>query len=103
MNIFRLGGDMLHLLSIFLLLLKIFTARSCRGLFVCLFVFFSSNVSSSGRCVFEDSNSLHARVLDALCGLILQLLLTLQLSDEGYLHCDFGCCGCAHEVQNALL
>ncbi|CDF40477.1 ER lumen protein retaining receptor [Chondrus crispus] len=32
MNIFRLGGDMLHVVSIFLLLLKIQTSHSCAGL-----------------------------------------------------------------------
>jgi hypothetical protein len=31
MNIFRLAGDMTHLLSIVLLLLKIKGTRSCRG------------------------------------------------------------------------
>ena len=31
MNIFRLAGDMTHLLSILVLLLKIHATRSCRG------------------------------------------------------------------------
>ena len=31
MNIFRLAGDMTHLISIVVLLLKIHTIRSCRG------------------------------------------------------------------------
>ena len=31
MNIFRLAGDMTHLLSIMVLLLKIHATRSCRG------------------------------------------------------------------------
>ena len=31
MNIFRLAGDMTHLLSIVVLLLKIHATRSCRG------------------------------------------------------------------------
>lgn len=31
MNIFRLAGDMTHLLSIIVLLLKINATRSCRG------------------------------------------------------------------------
>jgi len=33
MNIFRLAGDMTHLLSIIVLLLKIRATRSCRGMF----------------------------------------------------------------------
>ena len=32
MNIFRLAGDMTHLLSIMVLLLKIHATRSCRGI-----------------------------------------------------------------------
>jgi len=32
MNLFTLGGDLLHLLSIIILLLKIFTTKSCRGI-----------------------------------------------------------------------
>lgn len=32
MNIFRLGGDVMHVLSIFLLLLKIQTSHSCAGI-----------------------------------------------------------------------
>lgn len=31
MNIFRLAGDMMHLLSIVVLLLKITATKSCRG------------------------------------------------------------------------
>jgi hypothetical protein len=31
MNLFRLAGDMTHLISIMVLLLKIHTIRSCRG------------------------------------------------------------------------
>lgn len=31
MNIFRLTGDMMHLLSILVLLLKMYTSKSCRG------------------------------------------------------------------------
>jgi hypothetical protein len=31
MNIFRLAGDMMHLLSIVVLLLKILATKSCRG------------------------------------------------------------------------
>ena len=33
MNIFRLAGDMTHLLSIVVLLLKIRTMKSCAGIF----------------------------------------------------------------------
>jgi len=32
MNLFRLGGDLLHLASIFILLLKILTSKNCRGI-----------------------------------------------------------------------
>jgi len=32
MNIFRLGGDLLHLASFVILLLKIFSTKSCRGI-----------------------------------------------------------------------
>jgi ER lumen protein retaining receptor len=32
MNIFSLSGDLLHLLSIFILLLKVYTQKSCRGI-----------------------------------------------------------------------
>ncbi|CAH8646308.1 unnamed protein product, partial [Dicrocoelium dendriticum] len=32
MNIFRLLGDLSHLAAILILLLKIFSSRSCRGL-----------------------------------------------------------------------
>ena len=47
MNIFRLAGDMTHLISIVVLLLKIHTIRSCRGAAVRLA---SSAIARSHLC-----------------------------------------------------
>jgi ER lumen protein retaining receptor len=38
MNVFRLAGDMMHLLSIIVLLLKITGIKSCRGTYLDAFV-----------------------------------------------------------------
>lgn len=39
MNIFRLAGDLSHLLAIIILLIKIWKTRSCAGMFFLLYEF----------------------------------------------------------------
>ncbi len=41
MNIFRFAGDMLHLLSIFIFILKIYASKNCNG--ACSCIAFSSD------------------------------------------------------------
>lgn len=45
MNLFRLVGDMTHLLSIVVLLLKIRTTKSCAGTFFLLILFFKNFIA----------------------------------------------------------
>eukprot|EP01024_Parvocaulis_polyphysoides_P020906 TRINITY_DN19854_c0_g2_i2.p1 TRINITY_DN19854_c0_g2~~TRINITY_DN19854_c0_g2_i2.p1 ORF type:complete len:255 (-),score=-14.17 TRINITY_DN19854_c0_g2_i2:285-947(-) len=73
MNSFRLLGDMMHLMSILVLLLKIYTTRSCRGIslktqelyllvFICryldLLVYFVSLYNTFMKFVFLGSSGL---------------------------------------------
>lgn len=44
MNIFRLAGDMTHLASVLVLLLKIHTIKSCAGMHFQISLFFLSNL-----------------------------------------------------------
>jgi hypothetical protein len=45
MNLFRFVGDMLHLLSIFIFILKIYATKNCNGIY--FFLFFLSLVLAS--------------------------------------------------------
>ncbi|TGZ54718.1 hypothetical protein CRM22_010570 [Opisthorchis felineus] len=73
MNVFRLAGDLSHLLAIFILLLKIYSSRSCRGLsgktqlmfalvfttrYLDLFVYFVSVYNTIMKIVFILSSYL---------------------------------------------
>ena len=54
MNIFRLAGDMTHLVSVVLLLLKIYATKSCRGelFFLPSIIEISDSCSSRLICIF---------------------------------------------------
>jgi len=56
MNIFRLGGDLAHLVAIIILLLKIWTSRSCAGI--------------SGRSQILFATTFVARYLDLLTNFV---------------------------------
>lgn len=56
MNIFRLAGDMTHLISVLVLLLKIYATKSCSGLLLpfCIFTLTSSTSYYISLCVWDE-------------------------------------------------
>ena len=85
MNIFRLAGDMTHLMSVVVLLLKIHATRSCRGASqVCFeryFVSSSIDFTVAGMCrnLVEDAGALCTCIPDQIHRSILQICVTVSL------------------------
>ncbi len=113
MNIFTLIGDILHLASVFILILKIYSAKNCRGKLVvlrllvkclsfsssspppplsffgiCLFLslLYLDFFFGVSRCLAQDSNPLLHRFRHAIYGPLLQLRFHVQLGHEGHLY-----------------
>ncbi|OON15335.1 ER lumen protein retaining receptor, partial [Opisthorchis viverrini] len=66
MNVFRLAGDLSHLLAIFILLLKIYSSRSCRGRFAQCF-----NPHTFLRLIREDTTDVRTGLHDEISGPLL--------------------------------
>ena len=84
MNLFRLAGDMTHLLSFVVLLLKIQATKSCAGAQWCLCVPLCACLATAraqrGWCrhLPEDAVPVHAGVFDALPGPLCQMDLAVR-------------------------
>ena len=83
MNIFRLAGDMSHLLAILLLIAKIWKSKSVVGLSG------KSQVRALTKLKLNPpqlSDSIHCRLPDSLSRSLLELCLRLQHHHENGLH-----------------
>lgn len=99
MNIFRLAGDMTHLASVLVLLLKIHTIKSCSGTFSLsltqwhfLFYFIFQLPIIWLRCVhficrrfIEDSRALRSGFRHPILGYIHRFCVSVQYSNEAYI------------------
>ncbi|GJU38278.1 ER lumen protein-retaining receptor [Tanacetum coccineum] len=87
MNIFRLAGDMTHLASVLVLLLKIHTIKSCAGLGVCLAFMIGDfgrdyNSRAGDRGVTEDSGALRTGFCYSLLGYLHRLHFALLIHEK---------------------
>jgi hypothetical protein len=103
MNAFRFLGDMTHLFSVLVLLLKIYATKSCSGK---PYQRFRPPVRGACRLqiwapprrgVEEDAGAVHVGVRGEVPGPLHGLCLALQLGDEGGVHHQLG----GHRVVHA--
>jgi len=98
MNIFRFIADFLHLLSFFILILKIKNTKNCLG---------SSKTSSlsnrNSRSILQNPGNLFGGFFVPIYRLVPVLGVFIQFHDEGVLHWIDNIYHLPHEVQKTLL
>ena len=120
MNIFRLTGDMLHLLAILILLYRIRKSRNCIGksnqptfpirtialiyyTLYCICSLILIYLIFACRFIMQDSGDVFTRILHKIFGSIHVFHFSLQYMHEGILYK----CHCIHylphEIQETLL
>ena len=90
-NLFRIAGDLMHLASIFILLLKIYSSQKCTGKWAhtqALTVYIRVCVCVCEMCrnILEDAVFIRVGVCVPLFGFIFQFRVAVQFGDENCLH-----------------
>lgn len=122
MNIFRLCGDMSHVFSILVLLLRLRVAKNAQGACVCgcllmivypviiprndthpivsiyLSALFVLAAATATRCFGSDARTLSPCLCHSVSGFIYDILLPLQFYHEGFVHCRH----CFHYLHHQI-
>ena len=98
MNIFRFIADFLHLISFFILILKIKNTKNCLGT-----QNFSLFSLKNSRSILQNPGDLFGSFLVPIYRFVLVLGLFIQLSNEDLLHRFDNIYHLPHEIQKTLL